>query len=85
MIVALLIYGFVQSKSDYSLFCKQVGDHKLSLLMYVDEILVASDSEHVLNDFKNFLAGTFKLKDLGATHYLFGLEIIRLNEGIIIN
>lgn len=68
-------YGFTQSKSDCSLFWKNVGGHKLFLLEYVDDILVASDSDQVLHDFKDFLGATFKLRDLGAAYNFLGLEI----------
>ncbi|KAF5442808.1 hypothetical protein F2P56_035426 [Juglans regia] len=41
---SLLSFGFVQSKSDYSLFTKQEGDFYIAILVYVDDILVASNS-----------------------------------------
>lgn len=82
---ALLEYGFIQSKSDYSLFMKQDQGHHLYILVYVDDILVGSDCPELLSSFKVFLADTFKLRDLGVPHYFLGLELARSSQGIVLN
>lgn len=41
----LLAFGFIQSKVDYSLSTKQDGDSYIALLVYVDNILVVSNSQ----------------------------------------
>ncbi|XP_017976387.1 PREDICTED: uncharacterized mitochondrial protein AtMg00810 [Theobroma cacao] len=56
----------------------------IALLVYVDDILIASNSVQAESDVKEFLKLEFKLKDLGKVKYFLGLEITRSLEGISI-
>ena len=79
---AIIADGFIQSKSDYSVFTKV---HKVSiiiLLVYVDDILIASNDVDAVNTLKLFLDNKFKLKDLGTLKYFLGLEVARTEKGI---
>ena len=62
----LLDHGFIQSKSDYSVFTKINKGSILILLVYVDDILIASNNVEAVNTFKVFLDAKFKFKDLGT-------------------
>ena len=79
---ALLDFGFCQSKSDYSLFIKRDTYSFTALLVYVDDIIVASDSPTVVEEIKVFLNNKFKIKDLGTLRYFLGLEITKTTQGI---
>lgn len=82
---AMVDYGFVQSKSDYSLFTMNSGADFIVVLLPVDDILIGSKSVAVLENFKHYLADTFKLKDLGAPKYFLGFEIARSRAGIVLS
>ena len=47
--------GFPQSKSDYSVFTRVNKGSIIILLIYVDDILIASNDVDVVNIFKQFL------------------------------
>uniref|UniRef100_A0A2N9HJK3 Integrase catalytic domain-containing protein n=1 Tax=Fagus sylvatica TaxID=28930 RepID=A0A2N9HJK3_FAGSY len=81
----LLNHGFIQSKADYSLFTRQDGSSFIALLVYVDDILIASSDAVAVQRLKLFLDAQFKLKDLGPVRYFLGLEIARSSQGISVS
>ena len=74
--------GFQQSKFDYSLFTKKAKVALIALLVYVDDILIASDNKAVVEELKVMLDQKFKLKDLGELKYVLGLEVARSTQCI---
>ena len=74
--------GFVQSKADYFVFTRIKGGFMIIILVYVDDILIASNDADAMNVFKQFLDSKFKLKDLGTLKYFLGLEVARTANGI---
>ena len=76
--------GFKQSKADYSLFTKKFNDSFIALVVYVDDILIASNNVQAVDELKVSLDQHFELKDLGGLKYFLGLKIARSNKGIIL-
>jgi hypothetical protein len=69
--------GFVPSKADTSLFYFRKNGHTIYMLVYVDDIIVASSSEALTNALLKDLEKEFAIKDLGALHYFLGIEVKR--------
>lgn len=67
---------------DYSLFTRCSSSSFVALLVYVDDILIASDNAQAVVDLKVLLDKQFKLKDLGDLKLFLGLEVARSKEGI---
>ena len=78
----ILAHGFAQSKSDYFMLTRVHNGIIIIILVYMDDVLVASNDLQAVTDFKNFLDDKFKLKDLGCLKYFLGLEVARSSKGI---
>ena len=59
-----------------------MGHAFLALLVYVDDILIASNDVVSVTRLTTFLDHHFKLKDLGSAKYFLGLELARSAKGI---
>ncbi|GKD35466.1 putative zinc finger, CCHC-type containing protein [Tanacetum coccineum] len=53
------------------------GGNFIILLLYVDDILIASNNIDLLHESKRFLSRNFDMKDLGEASYVIGIEIHR--------
>lgn len=81
---AILSLGFEQINGDHTLFLLSSSQGNIILLVYVDDILIASDTEAAVSWFVTQLRSHFKLRDLGVLKYFLGLEIARSASGISI-
>ncbi|CAJ2647171.1 unnamed protein product [Trifolium pratense] len=81
----LVIEGYTQSNSDYSLFTKKMHNEFIAILVYVDDIIVAGTSLTEINRIKLILDNNFKIKDLGLLKYFLGLEVAHSTQGITIS
>jgi len=81
----LIDLGFSQSKADYSLFTRHQGTSFIALLVYVDDIAIASNDSVAVNSLIGILNDRFRLKDLGELKFFLGLEIARSTKGISIS
>lgn len=52
-------YGFVRSYSDYSLFTYQQKGVHLSVLVYVDDLIIAGDDTRGVAELKTYLGNAF--------------------------
>ena len=80
----LLQLGFTVSSGDHTLFLKNSGNTYMAVLVYVDDIIIASSCDKATMLLKEALQTSFKLRDLGTLRYFLGLEITRSSSGISI-
>ncbi|KAL0458821.1 UNVERIFIED_CONTAM: Retrovirus-related Pol polyprotein from transposon RE1 [Sesamum latifolium] len=81
---ALKRYGFLQSQSDYSLFTLNQDKIHLSVLVYLDDLVIAGSDGVAIHKFKDYLCHYFHMKDLGTLKYFLGVEVARNQEGIFL-
>jgi histone deacetylase 1/2 len=81
----LISLGFHASKADTSLFYFNKGGRTIFVLIYVDDIIVASSSQKATTGLLRNLKQDFALKDLGELHYFFGMEVNKVRDGIILS
>jgi hypothetical protein len=76
--------GFTPSKGVTSLFFLRNKDTTIFILMYVDDIIVASSFQTTTMALLKNLEKEFALKDLGDLHFFLGIEVSKINEGILL-
>jgi histone deacetylase 1/2 len=81
----LVSMGFKASKADTSLFYFRKGSLTMFVLVYVDDIIVASSSTQATRALFSNLQKDFALKDLGDLHYFLGLEVKRHSDALILS
>ena len=70
--------NFTRSEYDHCVYFKKLDNGMfIILVLYVDDMLVASKSMVDISRLKAQLAGTFDMKDLGAARQILGMEIHR--------
>jgi histone deacetylase 1/2 len=55
------------------------------MLIYVDDIIVASSSKAATDALLKDLSKEFALKDLGDLHYFLGIEVQKANNGLVLS
>jgi hypothetical protein len=73
----ILELGFVRSRADHCVYSKQVGNHFIYVVLYVDDMLLVGNNMDVIKEVKSQLSSKFDMKDLGAANFILGMEIKR--------
>jgi histone deacetylase 1/2 len=81
----LMQLGFTPSKGDTSLFYYNKGKHIIFVLVYVDDIIIASSTPEATSALLKDLDKDFALKDLGDLHFFLGIEVKRSVDGLIMS
>ena len=59
------------------MYLKVGGSKFIFLILYVDDILLASSGLGLLGETKEYLSKKFHMVDMGETNYVIGIEIFR--------
>lgn len=71
-------HDYSKSQYDNCVYHKKFSDGAfICLLLYVDDMLIASHSKSSINDLKALLKSEFEMKDLVASKKILGMEIQR--------
>ncbi|CAI7878314.1 unnamed protein product [Closterium sp. NIES-54] len=80
----VLAGGFKKSKCDHSLFLLQEKEQFLMLFVYVDDILVFSESSAMIEHVEEMLEMQFKCLKMGDVKYYLGMHVERdLDKGVL--
>ena len=80
----LLSLGFVEAKTDTSLFIFRRGTDMIYLLLYVDDIVLTASSPALLRRTIQALQLEFSMKDLGELHHFMGMCVERHGSGLFL-
>jgi hypothetical protein len=70
-------FGFVENPMDQCIYQKVSGSKICFLILYVDDILLATNDKGFLHEVKQFLSKNFDMKDMGEASYVIGIKIHR--------
>lgn len=62
---------------DQCIYLKVSGSKVIFLVLYVDDILLATNDLGLLHDTKEFIFHNLEMKDMGEASYVLGIEIKR--------
>lgn len=57
----------------------------ICLLVYVDDVLLSSLSQILIDEVRDFVHSTFTIKDQGPAKYFLGIEIARSSDGTVLS
>ena len=70
-------FGFEENIMDQCIYQKVSGSKICFLVLYVDDILLATNDKGLLYEVKQFLSKNFDMKDMGEASYVIGIKIHR--------
>jgi hypothetical protein len=77
--------GFIEAKSDNSLFIFRRGSDTVYLLLYVDDIILTASSTELLRRTIFALQREFVMKDLGPLHHFLGITVECRPDGLFLH
>ena len=77
--------GFTQSLCDNSLLIYKQGTSTAYLLLYVDDIVLASSSDDLRTTIISKLKSEFSMTDLGPLNYFLGIAVTRHSGGLFLS
>jgi len=81
---ALTEFGFINSKSDSSLFVFHTGSTLAYCLVYVDDLIITGNNSVFVASIVDHLGQKFSIKDLGSLHFFLGVEVIPTAAGLFL-
>ena len=72
--------GFKRLESDHSIYIFIRGEVRIIIPVFIDDITFASSDSAAIDSAIKELSSHFKLRDLGPTSFLLGIEIVRTPE-----
>ena len=70
-------FRFKENIVDQCIYLKVNESKFIILILYIDDILLATNDLGLLHETKKFLSENFEMKDMGEASYVIGIEIFR--------
>ncbi|KAH9150574.1 hypothetical protein LEN26_004051 [Aphanomyces euteiches] len=69
--------GFEKTNVESCIYTRQTNGQQAIIAIYVDDLVLVAQNDHVMADLKSAIKQRFASKDMGPIHYILGLKIIR--------
>jgi hypothetical protein len=76
--------GFVEAKSDTSLFVFRCGTDTIYLLLYIDDIVLTASSATLLQQTISAIKHEFTMKDLRHLHHFSRVSVLYQADGLFL-
>jgi hypothetical protein len=73
--ITLKKIGFYKSPLEHGLYARGLGNTKLLVGVYVDDLVVMGECSRQINEFKKQMQAEFKMTDLGPLSFYLGIEV----------
>ena len=73
----IVSFVFKENTIDQCIYLKVSGIKFIFLILYVDDILLATNNLHLSYETKMFLSNNFEMKDMGEATYVIEIEIFQ--------
>ena len=81
----LISDGFVRNPVDHCVYQKQTGEDIIIVVIWVDDLIIASSNTDKISQFKENMKSKFRMKDLGEISYFLGISFKQGNGVIKMN
>ena len=73
----IVFFGFKENTVDWCIYLKVSESKVIFLILYVDDILLATNDFGLLHETEKFLSSNFKIKYMNEVSYVIWIEIFR--------
>lgn len=77
--------GYKQNPVDHCVYSRQTASETVILIIWVDDVIIAANSEDAIRNVKQMLNEKFKMKALGELKHFLGIDCIQENHEIRLN
>ena len=81
----LISSGFNIGKIDTTLFINRKDNDRLTIQIYVDDIIFGATNVSLCEEFSKYIHSEFEMSMMGELNFFLGLQIKQLKEGTFIN
>jgi len=78
-------HEFSQNNLDHILFKKINKEKTVTLIIYVNDMIVIENDEEKISELQRYLVSGFEMKDFSGLKYFLGIEIYRSKQGIFLS
>ena len=78
----LCSHGFEQNPVDHCVYKKHSKDSAILVIIWVDDLIIATNNPTWMTDFKEKMLQRFKMKDLGRISYFLGINFVQTDGEI---
>lgn len=83
--IGLASLGFKETKLDSSLFLRCSGNATMSVLIYVDDVIIIGICSKQTKELVHQFNVLFSIKDLGLVNYFLGIEVIHHSSSVFLS